>query len=654
MTAEKKEKYWGEITSDKMKYLNTLSEEIGWKKAASQVFNKDLQEVLLDESRADWKYLTGVHNKSKVLDIGCGLGAVAFSLSRTSETVYLLEPVWERIRFVNIRVTQERTHNIKPVCGNALHLPFPDNSFDCVVLNGVLEWVGYLVDDSKPNIVQELVLKEIARVLKPEGVLYIGIENRFAFFYFLGVNDPHTGLPFINLLPRYLAGVYHYAVKKKRYAVYLYSYSGYKNLLHKAGFKKMRFYTPLPSYRKFSYIFPLDKIDVTMKFWLHRLFYPKILQCSGNMKLFLSVLKFIVNTPLKYILKYFTLDYSIVASKETMPFDVFKSIASVSESGRQESAGSSFYYKGWRKKVLFYFKGGLAYPTHVLKIADSIAAEKNLKNACGIIRRLNELGAQVSEVTPKILYEGYIHNEYCMLESVEDGVSLIKYLMKYHDSPVKVDGIFSQVRDFLILFHTKCGTSRKTDNKTVFGNIIYENCKVLASQCALDEGEYRRLRRYIEDTLSYRELATVPCVIQHKDFQPNNILYRDDKKFTIIDWEYGLEEGLPLVDLLYFLFLSIVYVKRHKTTRTQRFSYPVFSYVLSDDIIDKEIFDYCFYQKNTMSELIRRHVDIYCNALHIPHELRQLFFLACIFQNLNFKKDFISIFLEKGSPINLW
>jgi len=374
MAIEKQTKYWGKITLDEMHHLNNLSEEIGWKNAVSQVLDKDTQEVLLNEQRADWKYLTGVNSESKVLDVGCGLGAIAFSLAKASKIVYTLEPVWERTRFVNIRIQQENIQNIKPICANALHMPFPDSFFDLVVLNGVLEWVEYLTDDIKPNRAQEQVLKEISRVIKPNGTVYIGIENRFAFFYFLGTKDPHTGLPFINLMPRYMANLYHRAVKNRRYSTYLYSYSGYKNLLYKSGFKKMIFYTPLPSYRNFSYIFPLDNIVTAIKFWLYNLFYSDILQSSREMKIFLLLLKFIINTPLSYFFKLFAFDYSIIASKGKLPSSMFQYIASTyigkDEAVEQKGGFRPFYYKSWSKKMLFYFQDRDVRPSYVWKVAD--------------------------------------------------------------------------------------------------------------------------------------------------------------------------------------------------------------------------------------------------------------------------------------------
>ena len=84
--------------------------------------------------------------------------------------------------------------NIFPVASPIKSLPFSDNFFDLVILNGVLEWVALDEDtileqhwDGKragktsyrktPEEMQIEVLKELRRVLKPDGFLYIAIKQ---------------------------------------------------------------------------------------------------------------------------------------------------------------------------------------------------------------------------------------------------------------------------------------------------------------------------------------------------------------------------------------------------------------------------------------------------------------------------------------------
>ena len=89
----------------------------------------------------------------------------------------------------------------------------------------------------------------------------------------------------------------------------------FRNLLNKAGFKKVNFYTPVPSYLNFIYILPL-KSPAAFKYWLLNLVYYKVLFAPSLFRMFFTIFKIIFKTPFKNFLKYFVPDYSIIAVKE--------------------------------------------------------------------------------------------------------------------------------------------------------------------------------------------------------------------------------------------------------------------------------------------------------------------------------------------------
>jgi len=74
-------------------------------------------------------------------------------------------------------------------------LPFGDASFDIVVSNHVIEHVG-------PAPEQLNHLHEIKRVLRPDGLLYLAVPNRWT------VIEPHYRLPLLSWLPRPIADWY--------------------------------------------------------------------------------------------------------------------------------------------------------------------------------------------------------------------------------------------------------------------------------------------------------------------------------------------------------------------------------------------------------------------------------------------------------------
>ena len=258
--------YWNRIPRERMRLINMYAAKGNWRSALNELLfpnERYLFDYATNKIRTNWINLLPLSSETKALDIGCNLGLISVELSKSCKFVIAADPTLETLEFVDIRRRQEKISNLYPVCIPPLDfasLPFPDSYFDVVILNGVLEWVGGLNKKLKPMEVQKEGLKEIKRVLKPGGCLYIGIENRFSYSYFLGSFD-HSGLPFTSILPRALSNILTQLFKNKDYRTYTYSYYGYKSLLENVGFSDIKFYLPIPSYRYPELILPLDNKD---------------------------------------------------------------------------------------------------------------------------------------------------------------------------------------------------------------------------------------------------------------------------------------------------------------------------------------------------------------------------------------------------------
>jgi ubiquinone/menaquinone biosynthesis C-methylase UbiE len=91
--------------------------------------------------------------------------------------------------FIPISSGLEMT-NKNLVNGNALQLPFIDQSFDLLIIQDVIEHLPNSSD----------FYSEIKRILKSNGYIYLSTPNKFSILNIL--NDPHFGLPFISILKR--------------------------------------------------------------------------------------------------------------------------------------------------------------------------------------------------------------------------------------------------------------------------------------------------------------------------------------------------------------------------------------------------------------------------------------------------------------------
>jgi len=113
----------------------------------------------------------------RVLDLGCGFGRHSYeALKRGAEVVAcdLARPEVEQVRnLARLLVTSgevDESVMAAPVQGNALGLPFDDESFDRVIASEVLE---HITDD-------ESAFAELARVLRPGGRLAVTIPSWLA------------------------------------------------------------------------------------------------------------------------------------------------------------------------------------------------------------------------------------------------------------------------------------------------------------------------------------------------------------------------------------------------------------------------------------------------------------------------------------------
>lgn len=247
--------YWNRIPKNRLDQLNAYAREHGWKTALHDLLpenEKYLVDYATHPSRAELKNVIPLDlGNCTVLDLGCHMGGLSFLLANTCMSLVAADSTFENLEFIQIRKVEDGIKNIFPVCIDPLDfasLPFPDSYFDLVVLNGVLEWVGAVNTDLDPRTVQINALKEIRRIIKPGGYIYIGIENRFSYSYFLGSHD-HSGLPFTSILPRKLANFVTKIKTNSSYRTYIYSYWGYKSLLEEAGFSEYEIYLAIPSYR---------------------------------------------------------------------------------------------------------------------------------------------------------------------------------------------------------------------------------------------------------------------------------------------------------------------------------------------------------------------------------------------------------------------
>jgi len=116
----------------------------------------------------------GIGPGTRVIDVGCGLGRHSYEAYRRGADVIAFDQNAEELAEVDTMLQAMGAEGQAPasakaqvVVGDALALPYPDDSFDCVIASEILE---HIPDD-------QTAIAELARVLVPGGRLAVTVPR---------------------------------------------------------------------------------------------------------------------------------------------------------------------------------------------------------------------------------------------------------------------------------------------------------------------------------------------------------------------------------------------------------------------------------------------------------------------------------------------
>ena len=156
-----------------------------------------------DESRAGFKAVSSLLWRTTASSTSVAAAASPPSARALGVRGRRVDLTFERVVFLPLRAREMGLASIRVLCaGDTRPLPFPAASF-YQVLNGVLECSASAEGQRPVRTGQLEFLRELAfLVLRPDGHLYIGIENRYGYRYFLGAPEDHTGVKYAAPVPR--------------------------------------------------------------------------------------------------------------------------------------------------------------------------------------------------------------------------------------------------------------------------------------------------------------------------------------------------------------------------------------------------------------------------------------------------------------------
>ena len=488
-----------------------------------------IPQFLADRRRNDFIYLLPITPEATVLDFGSGWGNTSFTLAQTCKRVVAMEADANRLRFSSEHLRHNGCDNVFPLAaGSAQFLPFADETFDAVIMNGVLEWTA-TATHGDPGRVHRRVLAEILRVLNPGGSLLVSIENRYSYKFLTGMRDHHAGgLRWVTMLPRWLANLYSLLRLGRSYRTWFYGYEALRNLVTEAGFTIPDFYSYHPNHVTYTHLFRIDNDENARRF-MHEL--HATLPLTRRDRLVYRLCDGVV--PFRKIAH----DFMFITRKPgkcaTNPLT--EVAMRVVNANRLDDVAFNL-----RSTARFVLLEAIVdgKPRALIKFPREDSGAINLAQETACLRRLGEVVLPAGDVGhPSFIEAGTALGRPFLAMSHVAGMA---------NGDAAETGIRRQVvTDWLIAL------ARASASDPVDGDFV--NRWQAAARSAVPDVSGRMGSCA---SVAAQRATGLRRVLVHGDLSPNNIL-NDGKRIAVIDWEFGRVEGFPLTDLIDFLLYGI-------------------------------------------------------------------------------------------------
>lgn len=560
--------YWCNVSRDKMRSLIDLCRKSGDWKSSAKAIVPEFMGHFSPFHRADSQFIWPTDRDSVILDAGSMWGGITLPAAQYHKRVFAIDQTLETLEFLDIRSSQMGFENVTPLACPLKATPFPENFFDLVVLSGVLEWVaveddidlsrqwlktggGLKLSDRKyrlsPRRMQLDVLKELNRILKPDGTLYFAIENSVGYNYLTGYPDDHMNLPFVGFLPRFLSNMICRIVLKCDYRTYVYSSWGCGFLLREAGFVKNEFFGSFMHYINSQYIIPFGKISD---------FKNDILRISPGRRS-----KVVVRMTPSRSLKFLSPSFIVISNKSQIEkpqrlvrilgeigllegnvgYDVVKLPC---RDCNEQPAHFQISRKG-EAEGLFFCKVGRSKNDYEILTNEA----RNLNIAHEALRN-----SPIKNNIPKVAFNGMVedipllvtkhvplrHAEFHLSQSLFDGKT------------EKVDRDVFKALDFLVDFQLSTATKKVTVEDCLLPEI--SKFRTVLRETGADVSGLDGALDGVTRFLTEKAKVEFPLCAVHGDFDFfDNVMFLRHEVF-LVDFEHYSREGLPFFDFSSLIF----------------------------------------------------------------------------------------------------
>jgi len=174
--------------------------------------------------------------QASALELGAGCGAITRYLGEVGLQVDAIEGSSRRAEIARMRCRD--LDNVTVIQGNFNHLRLPEAEYDYIFLIGVLEYAAMFLDAPTDEEALCSILDRVEKALRPDGLVFIALENRMGLKYWLGANEDHYNRPYI--------GLYDYPLS---HGIRTYDRKRIAELVTAGTLQYCRFIYPFPDYK---------------------------------------------------------------------------------------------------------------------------------------------------------------------------------------------------------------------------------------------------------------------------------------------------------------------------------------------------------------------------------------------------------------------
>jgi hypothetical protein len=200
------------------------------------------------------------------------------------------------------------------------------------------------------------------------------------------------------------------------------------------------------------------------------------------------------------------------------------------------------------------FAGSDPHPPLIVKLARTAVAAPGLLREAETLRAVEALGRPGLAQTPRVVFSVEEDSLVAVGETALLGSPLLTVLNRRNCRPFAL-----QATDWLI----NLANSSRRENPPSAGRLVQETL----AEFELNFGGVIEADLLMRTRQILSRLGGLPSVYEHRDFSPWNLFVTPDSRLVVFDWESSDLEGLPALDMLYFLTYLGSALDRENTTR---------------------------------------------------------------------------------------